>query len=192
MQYVFGYVIVPISDICNIARGKVISKDTIRDNEGIYPVYSSQTENGGLLGKISTFMYDGEYITWTTDGANAGTVFIRNGKFNITNVCGLLGVKEEGVNIKYLYYYLSVEAKKYVSAGMGNAKLMSNVVGKIMVHLPAMERQKEVAAILDRFDTLCNDLTTGLPAEIEARQKQYEYYRDKLLAFKELDNCEWR
>ena len=55
-----------------------------------------------------------------------------------------------------------------------------------MVHLPAMERQKEVATILDRFDTLCNDLTTGLPAEIEARQKQYEYYRDKLLTFKEL------
>ena len=186
----FGYVIVPVSDICNIARGKVISKDTIRDNEGIYPVYSSQTENGGVLGKINTFMYDGKYITWTTDGANAGTVFIRNGKFNITNVCGLLDVKDESVNIKYLYYYLSLEAKKYVSAGMGNAKLMSNVVGKIMVHLPAMERQKEVATILDRFDTLCNDLTTGLPAEIEARQKQYEYYRDELLAFKELDNCE--
>lgn len=55
-----------------------------------------------------------------------------------------------------------------------------------MVHLPAMERQKEVATILDRFDTLCNDLTKGLPAEIEARQKQYEYYRDKLLTFKEL------
>ena len=67
---------------------------------------------------------------------------------------------------------------------------MSNVVGKIMVHLPAMERQKEVATILDHFDTLCNDLTKGLSAEIEARQKQYEYYRDKLLAFKELDNCE--
>ena len=49
-----------------------------------------------------------------------------------------------------------------------------------------MERQKEVATILDRFDTLCNDLTKGLPAEIEARQKQYEYYRDKLLTFKEL------
>ena len=190
LQYVFGYVIVPVSDICNIARGKVISKDTIRDNEGIYPVYSSQTENGGVLGKINTFMYDGEYITWTTDGANAGTVFIRNGKFNITNVCGLLDVKDESVNIKYLYYYLSLEAKKYVSAGMGNAKLMSNVVGKIMVHLPAMERQKEVATILDHFDTLCNDLTKGLSAEIEARQKQYEYYRDKLLAFKELDNCE--
>ncbi len=49
--------------------------------------------------------------------------------------------------------------------------------------LPVKEKQKEIIAILDRFDELCNDLSEGLPAEIEARQKQYEYYRDKLLQF---------
>lgn len=49
--------------------------------------------------------------------------------------------------------------------------------------LPIKEKQKEIIAILDRFDVLCNDLSEGLPAEIEARQKQYEYYRDKLLQF---------
>lgn len=49
--------------------------------------------------------------------------------------------------------------------------------------LPVKEKQKEIIAILDRFDVLCNDLSKGLPAEIEARQKQYEYYRDKLLQF---------
>ena len=49
-----------------------------------------------------------------------------------------------------------------------------------------MEKQIQIAKILDRFDALCNDLSTGLPAEIESRQKQYEYYRDKLLNFKEL------
>lgn len=49
-----------------------------------------------------------------------------------------------------------------------------------------MEKQNQIVAILDRFDTLCNDISDGLPAEIEARQKQYEYYRDKLLSFKEL------
>ncbi len=47
--------------------------------------------------------------------------------------------------------------------------------------------QENVVSILDRFDALCNDLTSGLPAEIEARQRQYEYYRDKLLTFKELN-----
>ena len=57
---------------------------------------------------------------------------------------------------------------------------------KIIIPLPAIEEQKRIAGVIDRFDTLCNDLSAGLPAEIEARRKQYEYYRDKLLSFKEL------
>ena len=62
---------------------------------------------------------------------------------------------------------------------------MSNVVAKIKLPVPPLEEQERIVAILDRFDALCNDLTSGLPAEIEARKKQYEYYRDKLLTFKE-------
>lgn len=65
-----------IEHLCQISRGKVISKDYIRDNIGEYPVYSSQTENNGILGCISTYEYNGEYLTWTTDGANAGSVFL--------------------------------------------------------------------------------------------------------------------
>lgn len=174
-----------INEICEISRGKVISKDYIRDNEGIYPVYSSQTENKGELGKISTYMYNGEYLTWTTDGANAGSVFYRLGKFNVTNVCGLLKIKRKDILTKYIYYALGYRAKDYVNSGMGNPKLMSNVVAKIKLPVPPLEEQERIVAILDRFDALCNDLTSGLPAEIEARKKQYEYYRDKLLTFKE-------
>lgn len=55
----------------------------------------------------------------------------------------------------------------------------------IVIPVPPLEEQERIVAILDRFDALCNDLTSGLPAEIEARKKQYEYYRDKLLTFKE-------
>ena len=55
-----------------------------------------------------------------------------------------------------------------------------------MIPLPSIEQQEKLVDILDGFDTLCNDLTSGLPAEIESRQKQYEYYRDKLLTFKPL------
>jgi type I restriction enzyme S subunit len=57
---------------------------------------------------------------------------------------------------------------------------------KYPIPVPPLEEQERVVAILDRFDALCNDLNSGLPAEIEARQKQYEYYRDKLLSFKEV------
>ncbi len=163
-----------------------MSKEFIRDNIGDYPVYSSQTENDGELGKISTYMYDGEYLTWTTDGANAGAVFYRKGKFNITNVCGLLKVKDKNVLPKYLYYILGITTGRYVNKGMGNPKLMSNVVAKISVPIPSLVTQHKIVNILDRFSEICFDISEGLPAEIEARQKQYEYYRDKLLTFKEI------
>ena len=177
-----------VENICEISRGKVISKDFIKENYGEYPVYSSQTENNGVLGWISTFDYDGEYLTWTTDGANAGTVFYRKGRFNITNVCGLLKPKNSEINIRYLYFALKSVAKKYVVQGMGNPKLMSNVMGKIKIPVPPLDVQNRIADVLDNFERICSDLDIGLPAEIEARQKQYEYYRDKLLTFAETGN----
>ena len=177
-----------VENICEISRGKVISKDFIKENYGEYPVYSSQTENNGVLGWISTFDYDGEYLTWTTDGANAGTVFYRKGRFNITNVCGLLKPKNSEINIRYLYFALKLVAKKYVVQGMGNPKLMSNVMGKIKILVPPLDVQKRIVNVLDNFEKICSDLNIGLPAEIEARQKQYEYYRDKLLTFAETGN----
>lgn len=181
-----GVEIRKIQEVCDISRGKVISKNDIRDNAGEYPVYSSQTENNGELGRISSFMYDGEYLTWTTDGANAGSIFYRNGKFNITNVCGLLKVKDISVDIRYLFHALKVEAPKYVNSGMGNPKLMSNVMGGIKIHFPSVPIQKRIAEVLDNFEAIYSNLNSGLPAEIEARKKQYEYYRDKLLTFKKL------
>ena len=56
----------------------------------------------------------------------------------------------------------------------------------VKVPYPPIEEQKRIVDILDRFEALCNDISNGLPAEIDARQKQYEYYRDKLLSFKQL------
>ena len=56
-------------------------------------------------------------------------------------------------------------------------------MAKIKLPIPPLDEQKRIVAILDRFDALCNDISSGLPAEIQARQKQYEYYRDKLLTF---------
>ena len=165
-----------LGEICNISRGRVMSKDYIKNNIGQFPVYSSQTENNGELGKIATYDFDGEYLTWTTDGANAGSVFYRNGKFSITNVCGLIKVKNELVNTKYLYYALTIETHKYVNSGMGNPKLMSNVMLEVKVPVPPLEVQCEIVRILDKFTLLTAELT----AELTARRKQYEYYKDVL------------
>lgn len=166
-----------IQELCEITRGKVISKDFIRYNIGEYPVYSSQTENNGELGKINTYDFNGEYLTWTTDGANAGSVFYRNGKFSITNVCGLLKTLNNKITTKFLFYILSIEAPKYVNTGMGNPKLMSNLMAKIRVAVPPLEVQDEIVRILDDFTLLSAELS----AELKARQKQFEYYNNKLL-----------
>ncbi len=168
-----------LGEVCVLQRGKVISKDYIRDNQGIYPVYSSQTANNGILGYIDSFMFDGDYLTWTTDGAYAGTVFRRKGKFNITNVCGLINSKADFVNQNFLYFWLSMIAKNYVSEGMGNPKLMSNVLSTIPIPLPPITIQEKIVEILDKFTSL----EAELKAELEARRKQYEYYREKLLTF---------
>ena len=168
-----------LGEICKISRGRVISKEYLLDNIGEYPVYSSQTINEGILGKIDTYDYEGEYLTWTTDGANAGSVFYRVGRFSVTNVCGLLEVVLNCMNIKYLYYYLEIVAKKHVNAGMGNPKLMSNVISKIEIPIPPIAIQEEIVNILDNF----TELEAELEAELVLREKQYHYYRDKLLDF---------
>jgi type I restriction enzyme S subunit len=178
-----------ISEICDISRGTVISKGYLRDHPGTYPVYSSQTLNNGIFGHIDTFAYDFESLTWTTDGANAGSIFYhQNEKFTITNVCGLLRVKDPSlVSTRYLYYLLKTEAPKHVSPGMGNPKIMAGTMGDISIDLPDINLQLEIVAILDKFDSLVQDISTGLPAEVKARHLQYEFYRNKLLTFKEMD-----
>lgn len=149
-------------------------------------MYSSQTQNQGVFGYINSYGYDCESITWTTDGANAGSVFYHSReKFNITNVCGLLRPASNEVDLRYLFHQLRVLAPKAVNKGMGNPKLMANSMKLISVPIPSLPEQKRIAGILDQMDTLVNDLTSGLPAELEARRKQYAYYRDRLLTFKE-------
>lgn len=96
---------------------------------------------------------------------------------------------KERVNIKFLFYYCFLLDEYCLSClNQGNFASVDMVkFGKFLFSIPPIEEQNYIVDQLDRFDTLCNDLTSGLPAEIAARQKQYEYYRGKLLTFKELE-----
>lgn len=118
--------------------------------------------------------------------------------------CAVVGKKYEGSNCHaliimsnggkclskyYVYYFHTIKGFKSLTPAItgGTIKhVLAGKVGKIKVPVPSLEQQQRIVDILDRFDALCNDISDGLPAEIEARQKQYEYYRDKLLTFKEL------
>ena len=174
-----------------LRRGRVMSKGYLVEHSGEYPVYSSQTARNGMIGKIDTFDFDGEFVSWTTDGANAGTVFYRTGKFSITNVCGV--IKSNGrrpLNHKYLYYWLCITAKRHVTSGMGNPKLMSHQVEKIPLAIPCPEDpekslaiQAEIVRILDNFTALTAELVAELKAELEARKQQYHHYREQLLDY---------
>lgn len=176
-------------NVAKLSRGKVMSKQFLEENKGEFPVYSSQTANNGEIGRISSFEYDGEYITWTTDGANAGTVFYRKGKFSITNVCGLVEINSNLLLTKFVYYYLTISTKKYVSSGMGNPKLMSNVMGKIKIPILPLEIQEKIVQILDKM----TEYVTELTSELTSRKKQYSFYRDKLLSFEdEVYQVEWK
>jgi len=90
-----------IQSICKLGRGRVISQGYLDAHPGPYPVYSSQTKNDGVFGRIDSFDFEGPHVTWTTDGANAGTVTYREGRFNCTNVCGTLEAREDIIHMPF-------------------------------------------------------------------------------------------
>ena len=102
-------------------------------------------------------------------------------------VSGHTAIIHHNQNAKYLSYYfhstMFSAQKKRLAHGTKVIEVTPNALNDVVIPLPSLDEQERIVSILDRFDTLCNDLSIGLPAEIEARQKQYEYYRDRLLNF---------
>ena len=144
-----------LNQLFDITRGEVIPKNSLKDiptNEYQYPVYSSQTSNDGILGYDNKFYFNGKFLTWTTDGANAGKVFFRNGKFRCTNVCGLLYSTK---NIQYINLLtadlLNYETPKHVSY-VGNPKLMNNVMGEIKIKLPSLSVQDYYSNLFELYN----------------------------------------
>lgn len=141
-----------VGNKCDLGRGRVISQIEILENPGPYPVFSSQTTDEGCMGYLETYDFEGEYATWTTDGANAGTVFYRNGKFNCTNVCGTIQPKKnEPIDLNFFAYHLNRISKRYVSYH-GNPKLMNDVMANIAITFPPLQEQHAIAAILGTVD----------------------------------------
>ena len=144
---------VKIKDIFRVTRGSVLAADKVllsKIDGYEYPVYSSQTKADGLLGYYNTYLYENA-ITWTTDGANAGTVHYRAGKFYCTNVCGVL-LNKDGYANRCTAAILGSISKKYVSY-VGNPKLMNNIMSEIPIIIPALEEQHKIdsfIAVLDK------------------------------------------
>lgn len=120
-------------------------------------------------------------------GASAGRSAINKIRATTNQHCLNMEIDPSQALYKYIYYCVCSKYQELIAKKQGaRGDLNSSLVLETEIPIPTLAVQQKIVAILDRFDTLCNDLTSGLPAEIAARQKQYEYYRDKLLSFKEL------
>lgn len=154
-----------IKDIFNIGRGRVIGQEELIE-DGLYPVYSSQTENNGCLGYIDTYDFDKDLLTWTTDGANAGTVFRRKGKFNCTNVCGTLIPIRKGLNLDYMVYALQESATHNKRIDTNGAKIMNNEMAIIQVTFPPLSEQTEIATYLDHKTQTIDKIVGNIQKQI--------------------------
>ena len=160
---------VAVKRLFEIGRGRVIATTELSDFG--YPVYSSQTKNNGVLGYIDTYDYNRSQLTWTTDGANAGTVFLREGKHNCTNVCGtLMPILESANNLRYLKYIVSYTAFFHKRADINGNKIMNNEMAEIIIILPSQEEQNRIA---DFLDTQC----AHIDSVIEKTRAAIEEYK---------------
>ncbi len=173
-----------LGDTCRMKSGKAIKAIMLSeqpDNEHAYPCFGGN----GIRGYIGEASHHGEYPIIGRQGALCGNVNYATGDFYATEhavVVESLG----DYNQRYLYYLLtSMNLNQYKSQGAQPGLAVGNLE-ELTAPVPSLEKQKQIVEVLDKFHALCNDLSAGLPAEIAARQKQYEYYRDKLLTFKEL------
>ena len=156
-------------------------KNKERNDDGEFPVYGST----GVISKTNRPVYNWQQILVARVGANAGYVHIADGNYDVSDNTLILNVKKE-YSLKYVYYLLQNMNLNQYAKGGGQPLITAGELKKMPVLMPPQIDQERVTFILDRFCAIWSDLSSGLPAEIKARQKQYEYYRDRLFSFREL------
>ena len=200
----FGYATVTLEELGSFTRGKRFVHADARDS-GVpcmhygelytcYGVHASQAKSHikeELRDKMR-YAHKGDVIIVGAGENNEdiGVGVAWEGDYDVAVHDACYTFSNHGQNPKYISYFLRTtdyhnQIKKYVSEGK-ICSISAQGLGKVKIHLPSLDEQERIVSILDKFDALCNDLSTGLPAEIEMRQKQYECYRDKLLSFKAL------
>lgn len=169
-----------LKSVAKISRGVRVIKSQLSDNG--YPVYQNA---------LSPMGYHSEYnvsggTTYIISAGAAGEIGFSEENFWAADDC-LIFKDLNGVTNKYIYHFLKTK-KDFIKSRVRKAsipRLSREVIENLSIPIPSIEVQNRIVNTLDNFETICSDLNIGLPAEIEARQKQYEYYRDQLLTFAE-------
>jgi len=176
-----------LGEVCEIEDNKRKPVAASKRISGEIPYYGANN----IQDYVDGFTHNGEYVLIAEDGSrdlkNYSIQYV-SGKFWANNHIHVVKGKEFLFN-KFLFYYLETFNFIPFLTGGERAKLTKENMLKITIPIPPLSEQERIVAILDKFDALVNDLTSGLPAEIEARRKQYEYYRNKLLQFPPFQKC---
>ena len=152
---------------------------------GEYPYYGAS----GIVDYVDDYIFEGNFLLISEDGANllarkTPIAFAISGKAWVNNHAHVLKFNDI-VSQRYVEIYLnSIDLSKYIT-GAAQPKLNKSKLNSIKIPYPSYDKRSKIVAILDKFEALVNDITTGLPAEIQARRKQYEFYRHRLLSFEE-------
>ena len=202
LQYVFGYAVVSLQDVVKNSCSGGTPKKGVSEyyEDGNIPWLRTQEVVFRDICKTECFITESAVknsaAKWIPEncvivaisGATAGRCAINKIPLTTNQHCLNLEVDPEMALYRYVYYCICAKQEELLAKKEGaRGDLNSTRILSLQIDLPSIEKQKRIVSILDRFDAICNDLTSGLPTEIEARQKQYEYYRDRLLSFKELN-----
>ena len=176
-----------IEEACNMSAGGDVPKDRFsrEKTEQFYvPVYSNGVDENALYGYTDKAKIFEPCITVAARGTIGYCALRTEPFFPVVRLICLCPKKE--IIPKYLKYY--IETIHFQVPTSGIPQLTVPMIGKYKIPVPPIDVQERIVKVLDNFDAICSDLGVGLPAEIEKRQKQYEYYRDKLLTFEEKNN----
>ncbi len=174
----------PLQQLAEIGTGS--SNTNEADDNGEYPFFVRSQEPL----KKDSYEFDETAIITAGDGVGVGKVFhFIDGKYALHQRAYRIHINSNDIIPKFFFYYMKSTFYDYISKTGVHSSVSSirkPMLDKYPVPVPTIKEQERIVSILDCFDKLCNDISEGLPAEIEARRKQYEYYRDKLLSFEEL------
>ena len=172
-----------LGETCWLKAGKAISSNDMSTEKSAEYPFACYGGNG-IRGYVSQFTYDVDCPIIGRQGALCGNVHYAVGKFYPTEHAVVVRSKGD-YDQRFLYYLLTyMNLNQYKSAGAQPGLSVNNLVN-VKAPVPPITIQRRLVNVLDNFDKVCNDLHIGLPAEIEARKKQYEFYRDSLLTFLE-------
>ena len=164
-----------LKDVATLKNGKDWKNLPI----GEIPVYGSGGEMGEFVADCS---YDKPTVLIPRKGSISNLFYLEKAFWNVDTIY-YTEIDGSQVIPKYFYYYLTTVNLEEMSTNPTRPSLTQAILDKIKIPVPSLEIQSRIVQVLDNFDMVCNDLNIGLPKEIELRQKQYEYFREKLLTF---------